>query len=325
MGLLTLLGLKKPLPGFRHYLHMRATKQDMSADFSGRQRVHEVANAIGARIPTIYREHSEPADIDDAGLPDAFVVKPNCMWSTKGVMVLRRRSKGVFHDILSRKDVTLDKIIDTQLGWKEKWDSQPRSKPFATVIEEMVIGENGADQIPYDYKCYTFNGEVRFILQINRNVRPVALAFFLNEFATFNYSNHLKTPWKTVQRAEPVIPKCAKQIIEVASAASRYLKTPFVSVDTYASLSGPVIGELTRAPGGPYVGSMFRLKPKLDAEFGAAWRKACDELGEPHPKVVDLGEVVPVRASLVSATPPGGPIARQPGSGAVPPPRATLI
>lgn len=77
----------------------------------------------------------------------------------------------------------------------------------------------------------------------------------------------------------PRIPKCHLELVLLAKRVAQHLRTPFISVDTYASNDGPVIGELTATPGAPYYGKMFRLLENFDSELGALWRDNSERLG----------------------------------------------
>ena len=63
------------------------------------------------------------------------------------------------------------------------------------------------------------------------------------------------------------------------------MEAPFISVDCYAGKRGPVVGELTHTPGGPWFGLMYRFSEAFDEELGQAWISACNALGLEVPQV----------------------------------------
>ena len=60
------------------------------------------------------------------------------------------------------------------------------------------------------------------------------------------------------------------------------LEAPFVSVDCFATPDGPMLGELTHTPGGPWYQGMYSFSPEFDLELGQAWRDALVRLGLPE-------------------------------------------
>lgn len=73
--------------------------------------------------------------------------------------------------------------------------------------------------------------------------------------------------------------RCWHEMLQVAKRVSRALDTPFISVDLYASPSGPVVGELTPTPGGAYFG-VWRFRPFFNQQLGDAWTRANVVLGQ---------------------------------------------
>jgi len=252
----------------------------------GKKETAELANSLGLRSPKLFREYSDPDEIDDADLPNSFVVKPNCQTIAKGVMVLLRQSNGAYRDLFSRTGdcVTIDDVRrvqrDSMVAWT-RGGADRKLENYRIMIEERIIGENGDEQIPYDYKCYTFDGEVHFILQVDRNVRPPAWAFFNESFRPCSLVRDIDLRrQKKAQPGEPVVPACAAEILEAAHRISKHLQTPFYRIDTYASVTGPVIGELTPTPGAARLG-WVGIRPGLDRRLGRAWYEAAMRLNQP--------------------------------------------
>jgi hypothetical protein len=267
------------------YIYLRKTGKEENVPRLSKIEVAVKAREAGLRTADIYRIYDDPQDFDDAGLPDVFVLKPACLWSKHGVMLLQRHNtRHKFLDFMSGRWLTIAQIRAEQCSLQKRWYKYyPQKKSrFQLVAQEMIRGENAQGRIPYDYKLYTFDGEVRLIVQINRNTRPASVSWFLNEFEIFDFSTCIESAWKTIKRGKPDLPECHKEIIAAAKTISKALKTPFISADMYATPDGPVIGELTSAPGGPYYG-MFRFKPHFDRDLGKAWTDANLRLGHQIP------------------------------------------
>ena len=262
------------------FISLRMSRKDPAFRRYDKFEVAAIARELGVRSPAILRVFDKPADFDDAGLPDAFVLKPVAMTGKRGVMVLRRLpDRSGYFDLLGRRRLGRGDIVAEQQRWRALWKANRRG-PYRLIAQEIVVGENGPDQIPLDYKTYAFNGVVKFIQQIDRNTSPPPLyTFHLGEFSASAYPKYVETDWTKIRRGTPVVPRCRDDLIRTAKAISLALKTPFISVDLYAGIDGPVLGELTSTPGTPYFGGSFRFTPDFDEELGREWLDALDRLG----------------------------------------------
>jgi hypothetical protein len=245
-----------------------------------KENARAVAEACGVNSPLLYAEFRDTRDINFSALPDRFVLKPNNLASARGVHLLVKRGD-MYFDLMSRKVLSEDDIrlrIDHHLSKKKT--TKGRSKIFA---EELDVGENGSDQIPFDYKMYTFDGQVELIAQTNRNTKPTSLAFFGHGFAPLD--EHCIVRRFDVTSGEHVRPSNWQEMLDVARRVSEHLGLPFLRIDTFADGRRVVVGELTPRPGGPYFG-MYRFSAELDAELGTHFRLALRRRGLPSPTVV---------------------------------------
>lgn len=119
--------------------------------------------------------------------------------------------------------------------------------------------------------------------------------FFYDRDFSVRETGGLLTPNpEHISLGSPVVPAEGERMIAIASEISLRLKTPFISVDMYDAPRGPLIGELTQSPGGPYYGRLFKLTPDYDRELGALWREAAQALGTPIHRLRD-GDQIPRR------------------------------
>jgi hypothetical protein len=250
--------------------------------------VRQVLTSARAPIPRILRRFASAASIDLGELPDAFVLKPSSLASRRGVMVLHRQADGSgFWDALHKIHRTEADIVTEQ----QKWETHVKDRRLEFIAEERLIPEDGSNRIPADYKLYTFLDQVRFIIQFDRNASPTRAAFFINAFEEFDVSTRVRSRWNRIEAGVAQAPKCAGEMLELAARIGVALRTPFVSVDCYATPRGPVVGELTFTPGAPYYGRIFRFTREFSAELGAAWHEANMRLGRENP-LVPKGYVV---------------------------------
>lgn len=223
----------------------------------------------------ILKRFGDPQQICLGGLPEFFVIKPANLWSARGVMLLRKlQEDGFFFDDMKKRKLTQDGIVESQMAIMESL----RRNSLPVIAEERVIDEDKTVSIPMDYKMFTFLGEVKFILQVDRNHKKPKLAFFDGDFQPI-LDNRVFIP---TQNADNLgmhrKPMFAKELIELARTVSLKLMAPFVSIDCYSSKDGPILGELTHTPGGPWYGNMYRFSIEFDRELGRAWHQAASTL-----------------------------------------------
>jgi hypothetical protein len=260
-------------PSFTDYLHRRFNRREQNSPYFDKLATADYVRSLGLKHPDTYAVLSNPRDLEPSRFPDRLVVKPTGFCSTKGVMLLRTQQDGKFFEMMRQSTIDIDTIRAELTELQNRQAGKPK-----IIVEELITDERNSDIIPFDYKCYTFNGTVRFIVQVDRNVKPIAISFFRDNFYPIEFDPYIEPRLGKAQRGRHRKPDCWRDILEVARQVSKALKTPFISVDTYASTKGPVVGELTHTPGGPYHG-MWRFLPFFDRELGDAWAEAERELG----------------------------------------------
>lgn len=72
------------------YMHLRKNGRERDVPHFNKIQVAEKIRRCGFRTAKILRIFDNPHGFDFAGLPDAFVLKPACLWSCRGVMLLHR-------------------------------------------------------------------------------------------------------------------------------------------------------------------------------------------------------------------------------------------
>lgn len=263
--------------GFRHpstfldFLHSRKGRFDKTRWLTQKSDFKHIAKASSVRYAKVLASFDTIPDIDLADLPDRFVLKPENLTSAAGVFLITRLAADLYYDWMRRRPVDIG-FIRTAIRQAEK--SQKRESA-GIIAEEFVSGENYG--IPFDYKLYTFHSGVAFILQIDRNTSPPSFAFFDGNFNKFG-PGHIFVSLESVGLGRPALPSCAAALLTAAVSIVQGLGTPFASVDMYATPSGPVLGEVTYAPGGIYSGKMFVLSDEMDSRLGGIWAKDAEQL-----------------------------------------------
>lgn len=225
-------------------------------------RIHQVFKGAGS------------VSLDEA--PDLCVLKPAALWSSKGVKVLRRTGTDSWSESLTGQTMTSGQIATS---CRELEIAEGRELTF--MIEERAVDEDPQIAIPFDYKIYAFHGEIRFVLQVDRTTRPQRFAFFDGRFEPILDDRVQIAPARSKTLMPHRKPGCWQDLLQLARDVSVALRASFVSVDCYATPTGPVVGELTHTPGAPWHGRMFTFSEQFDLEMGSAWRAANDRLGVP--------------------------------------------
>jgi len=221
-------------------------------------------------VPKIIRLFDKPDDINlDLINHSEFILKPSLESSTKGVMVLKKLQGGYFYDSLNRKSFNLQDIIDLQNIYFEK-NVNATNK---IIIEEKIYDIDEAFIIPRDFKFYAFKGNVALILEINRNLKPSISSWYDANFNPIgNEAVKCNAPF-TRSLSYYKAPENAENLLKLAQRVSELIDTPFASIDMYNSKSGPIMGEVTLAPGGLYHGKHYTLSNDYQNLMGDLWSK----------------------------------------------------
>lgn len=211
------------------------------------------------------------SDIDD----ESFVIKPSNMHSSAGVMVLNKIEDNYFFDSLNGRHLTKEQIINEQKKIYEKCNFKGSYKIF---VEEKIESSEGGFEIPLDYKFFCFYGKPLMVFQFNRNVKPKQAAWFDGDFNPLNMERCIISDWKMIELGNNVLPLEYQNMLDIAARTSVLVESPFMSIDMYSSLRGPLVGELTPAPGGPFYGDLYKFTDMFDKQLGEAWQDAVERM-----------------------------------------------
>lgn len=232
----------------------------------------------GLPTPKIFNIWKKPEDISlDSVEEKCFVLKPSNMHSSAGVMVLQRIEGNRFFDSLSNKSLSEEQIIDEQKKVYEKCNFKGSYNIF---VEEKVTSPIEQGDIPLDYKFFCFYGKPLMVFQFNRNTKPKQAAWFDGDFNPLDLEDCIISDWKMIELGTNILPMEHQNMLEIAARTSLLVESPFMSVDMYSSLRGPLVGELTPAPGGPFYGDMYKFTSEFDKELGIEWEKAVERMAQ---------------------------------------------
>ncbi|SEE29146.1 ATP-grasp fold amidoligase family protein [Ruania alba] len=204
-------------------------------------RNYMLAQSHGIAHAEVLGVWSTAAEIDLADLSGRIVVKGDGGAGGQGVLLLDRAGDGGFTEIGTDRTYPADEIGPI-LGARH--GVRP---PF--FAERFIQAGPGGPTVPVDVKFFSFYGEVGHALL--RRVWPGA------EGTTVEYRYVAADgtdlgevmPGQRVAPDVPLPPDFA-EMVQVARHLSRAVGLPFCRVDLYSGTDGPLLGEITRAPGG---------------------------------------------------------------------------
>lgn len=223
-------------------------------------RTYRLAASHGITVPEVLAVWSEPAQIDLTDLPERFVVKSDRGAGSHGVLPLRRTGSDRYAVLGSAESRELD-----EAGVRAHFaGSTSTGGPyFAEGLIEQLGAAPGA--LPDDVKVYAFQGEVGHVLlrraAVHGNPDTVSSRYLRPDGSDLGADI-------IPGRLDPAIPvpEAFAEMVEIARHLSRAVALPFVRVDLYDTPTGPVLGELTRTPGGRQL-----YRPDHDRLLGELW------------------------------------------------------
>ncbi|NLG22392.1 MAG: hypothetical protein GX555_13295 [Actinomycetales bacterium] len=224
-------------------------------------RNYRLAASHGIAVPEVLGVWATQGDIDLSAMPDQFVLKSDLGAGGHGVFPLRRVGPDRFELIGGEESFTTEDL-------RERYRAKRSTRgPF--FAEAFLTQRVVAEEIPDDVKIYACYGEVAMVL-----LRQMPEHANLDR-ARYRYTDGLGRDLGTDVvhggRIDPSIPlpEPFADFISLAEHMSRAVALPFVRVDIYDTVDGPVLGELTRGPGGQQ-----RYRRDQDIAMGRAWDEA---------------------------------------------------
>ncbi len=263
---------------FTEFLHARFTRRAPETLAFDKLDAKRIAAECGLKSAEVLAVHDRPETIDFSR-PTPFVIKPTRYAAKKGVrLIVERNAKGQYldamHDVWLRSDTIVRKL-------RALIDEKPRAGN-RFIVERFIPGRGG--DIPRDYKVYVIGGRAAFVLEIDRNRRPAALAFFDPVLAPLTQAE-LSIAADGAQPGDANPPLNGKALIEAAERVAAHIRVNFIRVDLFTDGVDIWLGELTPVPGGAYYGRKYRLSPAFDRALGDRWRAANLALGLPIPTI----------------------------------------
>src|SRR5699024_1460301 len=187
----------------------------------------------GMLLNDLYDVWEHPNEIDWNSLPESFVLKYNF---------------GAGYNIIcdSKENLNIKEAKDKLISWYTADKYKSSGELHYDLIKRKIICEKYLDTnqgfLPWDYKLYCFNGEVRAILVMMDRDKEIHGAFMTKEW------EFIATPDKYKDIKVPEKPTSLDTMIEAATILSEPF--PFVRVDFYQYEDKAIFGEMTFTPAG---------------------------------------------------------------------------
>lgn len=222
-------------------------------------RNYRLAASHGVAVPKIHGVWNTLDEIDLSGLPEEFVLKSDGGAGGKGVFPLRRLGPETFELIGGSAEPLT--VQDLRQRYR---DHRASRRPF--FAEGFLEQVDGVGEIPDDIKIYAMYGQVAHVM-IRRMPQHADLRAARYRYLAADGSD-LGDDVAPGQRIDSTIqvPDSFPELIRIGEHLSRAVGLPFIRVDVYDTVNGPVLGELTRAPGGRQ-----RYRSDHDQHLGTAW------------------------------------------------------
>lgn len=196
--------------------------------------------AYGAPVPDPHEVIGTLKNLTPELLQEPRVVKPVRGNSSLGVCVLVPDGPGRWIELLSGKRRTFDELIDrlkrvmTRRQLSDEW-----------IVEELQLPVDGKMRVIEDVKVYAFRGATPLVLVTAPN--PKRYRWFTPDWQPVTVGKYEESIDDSL---EP--PTQPDSLLELAASISRRLPIPFMRIDIYDTMRGPVVGELTPLPGNFY-------------------------------------------------------------------------
>ncbi|MFZ7158528.1 ATP-grasp fold amidoligase family protein [Avibacterium gallinarum] len=268
---------------YSQLLEMRIQRKEKNVPWNvmPKKGTKNFCQAIGANIVQVLQEFDSIESIRFNNLPDFFVLKPENGHSNAGVLILERKSPGVFYEAFTKKIFSVDDIKQKIKDNLNKFNISHSTRYIAEEYIPDIYGE----LIPHDFKFFIFQGEIGIIMEVDRN-SPTSqtYSFYEPDFSPV-------TPGRVIGLKEDVkitlksTPEFSKNLINLAKRVSIALPTPFARIDLYYDGNHAKVGEITLTP---YYGYPYKWSDAQDTIMGRMWYDAILRMNKKTEDFFDL-------------------------------------
>ncbi|WP_010523755.1 ATP-grasp fold amidoligase family protein [Nesterenkonia sp. F] len=232
----------------------------IQAQLTVKLRNYALAESHGVAVPVVHAAWRSVDDIHLDGLEaDRLVLKADRGHSGRAVVPLERTATG--WRTLDGSETLVGGELTPQI--RRRLDEGGSGPYFA---EEFLDSETGGT-LPADIKVYTCYGEILQVLVMQTDgVEAGERDTFTRRYFDADGESLGRVLPRVKLSSEMPRPEPWDELLEAARRLSVTVGLPFVRVDLYTTARGPVLGELTPAPGG-----LQMYRQDHDLAMGAAW------------------------------------------------------
>ncbi|WP_147917986.1 ATP-grasp domain-containing protein [Ruania zhangjianzhongii] len=266
-------------PSFQHLLHSLRQQANISVRYDGsaqtplmqipyKLRNYRLAQSHGIAVPEILAVWESAAAVRDLGhLPAQFVLKSDGGAGSSGVFLLERTGTDGY-TMLGTTSTFSEHELTSHLA---SLDSRRVRPPF--FVEAFLNTGPSTGPIPEDVKIYASHGRILQVMlrRVGKHGAPstIRTRFVDAEGEDLGSVALDRTGDDTIP-----LPQWLPEMVATARHLSRAIGVPFCRVDLYDGVDGPILGEITRAPGGTQ-----RYSEDHDRWMGEQWLRGAVDLG----------------------------------------------
>lgn len=178
-------------------------------------------------------------------LSEKCVIKLADGWSAKALMIVDPEPNNRFFDHVTLRSYGLKKLKEklTQL-----YNSTLKGVNQQWVVESRESGAFPSTVSPVSYSFYVFNGVVGFISQTDYNFATQRACFFDGAFSPLAFGRDVSLNSRNLAQGNHLIPQQGARYLKIAQELSLKTKTPFVTVQLFATANGPVFAGFDFSP-----------------------------------------------------------------------------
>ena len=265
-------------PSFQHLLHALRQQATLSVRYDQRAqtplmqlpyklRNYRLAQSHGVAVPEILAVWESAAAIHSLDLlPERFVLKSDGGAGSSGVFLLERTGADRYTMLGTTRTFSQRELTAHLTGL----DSRRVRPPF--FAEGYLTTALGGGEIPEDVKIYSSHGRILQVMlrRVGKHGAPSTIRTRFVDAAGADLG-----PVALDRSDDDTIPlpTWLPEMVLAARHLSRAVGLPFCRVDLYDGIEGPVLGEITRAPGGAQ-----HYRDDHDRRMGQEWLRGAVDL-----------------------------------------------
>lgn len=225
-------------------------------------RTQRLAESHGVATPEVFDVWPDLDQVNLEQLPDGFVLKSDRGAGGKGVLAMQRMGPDRYRVVGRPGPWTAQRALD------HLRTVAATGKIDGPYFAEQLLRTPQGEPVTDDIKIYSFYGEVGQVL-LRRLADPTDPSTIRNRYVSAGGADLRAVRSERAISTQIPVPDSLPQAVRIAEHLSRAVGLPFCRVDVYDTDAGVILGEITRAPGGPQ-----QYRPAHDEQLGLAWDRA---------------------------------------------------